>query len=603
MYTAHFGLTEPPFAITPDPRYLYLSPRHREAMAHLLYGISEPGGFVVLTGEVGTGKTTLCRSLLEQVPPNVDVALILNPRLSSAELLAAACDEFHIAYPRGTTSLKLLMDALHRYLLDTNGHGRRTVLIVDEAQHLAPEVLEQIRLLTNLETTKEKLLQVILIGQPELSEVLERPDLRQVAQRVTARYHLMPFSDRETRGYVRHRLKIAGARDMVFTPGALRRVHQLSRGVPRLINIVCDRALLGAYASDRDQVDSVTVVRAAREVRGRRARRRPVRRWLWVSAAAAGGMAVMAATWILLVPAGSTSLVLPPVAPPAPAPAASVPGSAAAPPPPAAAPPAPAAPAPSPVAPAGGAAAIVASPSPATSPSGGTPAAPAQPEATPRPTPALGALDPVPIRLAALLQDRAQPMDRRSALARLYARWGLDLAGVGPGFDCEREAVGGMHCLIGSGTWTRLRRLDAPATIELLVPPATRRYATVVGLGAEAATLDVGGRLYLVPLADLALAWDGGFTVLWQPPPVTASVLWPGMRGLDVAWVRERLPQVDGRPPLPPGDVYDAALAARVREFQRGRGLIPDGLVGAETLAHLAMDPGQSRRPRLTVSR
>ena len=236
MYIGHFGLTEPPFSITPDPRYLYMSEAHREALAHLLYGIGEGGGFVQLTGEVGTGKTTLCRCLLEQLPARVDVAFILNPKLTDVELLATICDELRIPYPAGTTSRKVYVDALHQYLLDAHGRGHRTVLILDEAQDLAPDVLEQIRLLTNLETTTEKLLQIILIGQPELIRILERDDLRQLAQRITARYHLRPFAEPDTRAYIAHRLEVAGAKEKIVSDAATRAVHRASRGIPRLIN-------------------------------------------------------------------------------------------------------------------------------------------------------------------------------------------------------------------------------------------------------------------------------------------------------------------------------------------------------------------------------
>ncbi len=309
MYTTHFGLKESPFSITPDPKFLYMSSRHREALAHLLYGISGGGGFVQLTGEVGTGKTTICRYLLEQLPPDVDVALILNPKVTALELLGTVCDELRIPYPAGTTSMKVLVDTLYRHLLGAHARSRRTVLIIDEAQNLTVEVLEQIRLLTNLETAREKLLQIILIGQPELSQMLESQELRQLAQRVTARYHLLPFSAPETRGYILHRMEVAGQREVAFSEGAIHEVHRRSGGVPRLINVICDRALLGAYAHDQRRIDAATVRIAAGEVLGRTVRRY-VRPLLW-GAAVVGVAAVAVGAWALIGPVGSAPVVMP----------------------------------------------------------------------------------------------------------------------------------------------------------------------------------------------------------------------------------------------------------------------------------------------------
>src|SRR5215468_10127170 len=255
MYLSFFGLNEKPFAITPDPRYLYLSERHAEALAHLLYGINEAGGVVQLTGEVGTGKTTTIRSLLAQTPKNAEVALILNPRMTAPEFLLTICEEVGIGVPDSAAgSLKDLVDILNDYLLKAHAGGRRVVLVVDEAQNLATDVLEQVRLLTNLETNTQKLLQIILIGQPELRELLGRNELRQLAQRITGRYHLSPLSHDETAAYVRHRLRVAGATTDVFTPAALSEVHRVAAGVPRVINVICDRALLGAYTQDRHHV-------------------------------------------------------------------------------------------------------------------------------------------------------------------------------------------------------------------------------------------------------------------------------------------------------------------------------------------------------------
>ena len=256
-----------PFAITPDPAYLYLSPRHQEALGHLLYGAGHAGGFVQLTGEVGTGKTTIIRTLLAQKLADVDVAMILNPRQSEQEFVASICDELHVAYEKGA-SIKALVDALNAHLLKIHAEGRRTVLIIDEAQNLAREVLEQVRLLTNLETHKEKLLRIMLVGQPELAELLARPDLRQLASRITARHHLTPLNAAETRAYIAHRLKISGTADTIFESAALARIHVLSGGVPRRINILCDRALLGAYGQNRKTITPALVRAAAKEVGG-----------------------------------------------------------------------------------------------------------------------------------------------------------------------------------------------------------------------------------------------------------------------------------------------------------------------------------------------
>src|SRR5882724_2847049 len=276
MYLTHFGFTEWPFSNTPDPRFVYLSPRHEEALAHLLYGVRERGGFVQLTGEVGTGKTTTCRYLLSQLPEGVDVALVVNPMLTPEELLATVCDELGAAYPPEPRTRKTFVDALYRHLLAAHARGRRTVLIVDEAQNLSTDALEQLRLLTNLETATDKLLQIILIGQPELTTLLARTQVRQVAQRITARYHLLPFAERDTCAYIARRLQIVGQGLNVFEPAGVLAVHRASRGVPRLINVICDRALLGSYAEARRTVNARTVRRAAREVAGEI--RRPPRR-------------------------------------------------------------------------------------------------------------------------------------------------------------------------------------------------------------------------------------------------------------------------------------------------------------------------------------
>ena len=271
MYAEYFGLKEMPFSIAPNPQYLFMSDRHRDALAHLQYGVHSEGGFILLTGEVGTGKTTLCRCLLEQIPQDIETAFVLNPKVSATELLATICDEFGIAYPkRKTPSVKMLVDKLNAWLLDCHSQHRKAVLIIDEAQNLSRDLLEQLRLLTNLETNERKLLQIILLGQPELLEMLDQQDLRQFSQRITARFHLEALNALETEEYIAHRLRVAGGgRGDLFSRPALRRLYRISRGIPRLINLICDRALLGAWTENRTRITAPIIAKAAKEVLGR----------------------------------------------------------------------------------------------------------------------------------------------------------------------------------------------------------------------------------------------------------------------------------------------------------------------------------------------
>jgi general secretion pathway protein A len=537
VYDSYFGLTELPFSIAPDPRYLYLSDGHREALAHLLYGIGEGGGFLVLTGEVGTGKTTVCRALLEQLPREVDVAMVFNPAVTAVELLATVCEELHIEYPRDTTSFKVLGDVLYRYLLEAHARGRRTVIIIDEAQNLGREVLEQIRLLTNLETTREKLLQVILIGQPELRQILTRPDLRQLAQRVTARYHLKPFTDRETRAYVHHRLRVAGQRRPIFEPGAIRAVHRHARGIPRLINTICDRALLGAYSAARANVSAGIVRRAASEVLGRPAQ---TRRWVEVAAAAAILLAVAGGGTYLAARLGRWPLRTPAVS----APAAATTGET-----------------------------VSAAPRPAQEP---------------------------PPSLATILAEPAPSQETTIAFAALYGLWQVEYRPRTGELACDHARQVGLRCVYRVGSWTVVRRLNLPAILSLTGPSGETRPALLTALSDETATLEVAGRNLTLPLRDVERVWDGAFVALWRPPSLTAATLAPGTRDRGVPWLRQRLAVADGQPtPERASDLYDDDLRRRVMAFQRSQQLAADGIVGEETLLRLSVVGGEGTGPSL----
>jgi general secretion pathway protein A len=539
-----------------------MSERHREGLAHLLYGIQQPGGFVQLTGEVGTGKTTLCRCLLEQLPAGVDVALVLNPRLTVVEFLATVCDELHVAYPPACGSVKVLVDALHRYLLEAHARGRRSVLIVDEAQNLSADVLEQIRLLTNLETAAEKLLQIVLIGQPELARLLEGRHLRQLAQRITARYHLLPFSARDTSAYIRHRLKVAGGAQEVFTGAAIRCVRRLSGGVPRLINVICDRALLGAYAHDRRRIDAATVRQAGREVHGVAERERRSGWLAWAVGLTAVGV-VASSLAILGTP---TTISMPWQRSPA---AMATPERST-----------------------DGAFDAKAESGPqrdAVSPASGAH------EPTVRVAAAESGTRPSP-RLADLLANPTASGADHAAFAGLHALWGVPYRKTGSGLACDAARAEGLDCLFRFGNWNRLRRLDLPVILELTGPAGERRRALLVALRDERATLVIGGNEHTLSLAEIGALWDGSFIVVWKPPPAGSRVMSRGMKGKDVEWLRMKLSALDGTPPSNrSADLYDADVERRVVAFQRERSLNPDGRVGGETLLHLTLavrEPG-----------
>ncbi|MBT8086381.1 MAG: AAA family ATPase, partial [Gammaproteobacteria bacterium] len=530
---------------------------------------TESGGFIQLTGEVGTGKTTLVRTLLlNRMPDNADVAVVLNPQLSVIEFLATITEELHIDVPHNKGSVKAQTDALNGHLLKAHAEGRRIILVVDEAQNLAPAVLEQVRLLTNLETARQKLLQIILIGQPELRELLARSDLRQLAQRITGRYHLEPLTEQETAEYIEHRLKVAGALGEVFDTGAKKEAFRLSGGVPRLINVICDRALLGAYSQESRRVDRRLVRRAATEVSGQ-LQRSP---WLSTVAAAAGivGFALVALTiWWATSQTNQAT--------PGPA-AAALAGNE---PPPAAA---------------------VAEPE--TLPPDDSPTQPiAFTAAAEAPTGVVAdaAAEPEPsldeqLRLAEGLTTTV------AALTALFEIWGLDYQPGGRS-ACSQASAAGLKCLYQRGSWNRLRQTNLPAILTLFDDGGVTHEVVLTAIDGDRAELSIGGVEVTHPVESIMNAWFGQYLLLWRPPAGAPASLNTGYSGPGVAWLRASLAAVDAQfaSGNPTSDVYDAELEQRVREFQRAYRLDVDGVAGQQTQIVVNSLLGDDGTPRLSM--
>ena len=541
MYTSHYGLADSPFSIAPDPRYLFMSQQHREALAHLMYSIRGEGGFVLLTGEVGAGKTTLCRCFLEQLPAHCDVAFVINPKLTVPELLTTLCEELQIALPAEHGN-KTCIDLINKHLLAAHAQGRTTLLIIDEAQNLSDEVLEQVRLLTNLETHECKLLHIILLGQPELRDKLARPELRQLSQRIVARYHLGPLQRDEIAPYIQHRLSVAGSHLDLFPPAVMRLLFACTGGVPRKLNVLCDRALLGCYAQGKPRVDRATVRQAAREVFNSS----PIRPWhklALASGALLSTVAVATALFYGAQPAGQHS---PPSA----------------------------------------AAARTTAPL--------TPA-PAQPAATapaPRPTAALERL-PAPLPAADLAQA--------AAYRTLLGQWRIPAPVSDEAGACQQAELFGARCLSGSGDLDSLLRLNLPAVLQLRQPDGQLQHLTLLALQGEQARVIIGQQPHLLTRQALAQAWNGRYTVLWMPPPHYQQPLAPGSRSLAVAWLRQQLGQLPAAGGETLAASYDAGLAARVRHFQLQHDLPGDGIAGPLTLIRLAQ-AGNPDSPHLSAT-
>lgn len=575
MYADYFGLTETPFTIAPNPRYLFMSTRHQEALAHLLYGVQEGGGFVQLTGEVGTGKTTLTRALLEQLPENVEVALILNPKMTSQEFVAAICDELNITYERPQTgSVKLLVDALNAYLLQAHADGRRVVLIVDEAQNFQPDVLEQIRLLTNLETTQQKLLQIILVGQPELRDLLARKELRQLAQRITARYHLVPMTYEETKGYIKHRLKVAGAVNEIFSNPAVRLIWLFSHGIPRLVNILADRCLLGAYAAEVRTVSGAIVKQAQSELDAVETRHQPRSTWKWLLPLGVVGIALgvgmgyqLAKQNVVSTIFNTDSVTLSPT------------------------PPQPVEPQTSPIH------ALVEEES--------KPAEDIIVDDTPSEEPIKENSMLTAGEFKAYLKTSQPSFDLPRALMQLFKRWGNDYQQLAGKTGCEKALTAQKRCFWAEGDWQHFAKLNLPALVWLKSETNTKmkHYFVVHGVDENKVSISVGDEVVTLSPADMQSIWPKRYLVIWQPPSVDFEVIRPGDKGQLIIWLRRNIEQVLNLPPEKQAtepDEYQGELITRVKTFQQRHGLTADGLAGEKTVLHLTSAVAGAQVPLLS---
>lgn len=568
MYYDFFGFREPPFSIAPDPRYLYLSERHKEALAHLMYGVQGQGGFIVITGEVGTGKTTVSRCFIENAPEHVDIALILNPRLSAQELLSAICDELEIAHEPGAT-IKQLVDLINQDLLSAHAAGRHKVLMIDEAQNLSADVLEQLRLLTNLETAEKKLLQIVLLGQPELQQILALPELRQLNQRVTARYHLDAISRRELPAYLKYRLGVAGMRGDIFSLGAINRLYKESQGIPRLINLISDRALLGAYAEGEHEITTAHVKQAAKEVRGGGSvpvagTRDTGRGTQYLMLAASVLVAIMGTVWLMdrwpsvHAPVGDLEAGTEQV----------------------------------------GSVERQAEEQEATQE---TPSV-TDIEVTPEAEPGREAL--------ATFQFPEHRVDAPGAFRLLFGLWDKRYRPADNPIACDYARTVGLGCLERQGTRRSLEFLNRPAMIQLRNEAGETGYAVLKSLTGDLAEVMLpGGKSREISFSSLEPYWFGEYRVLWRLPEYmtgdnfyasgNGEQLWIGARMMELADRYARSTTANAR-------VKRMSAEQQVRWYQEMRGLTVDGIAGAMTVIQINNDldaPGPRLVPRITSTK
>jgi len=551
MYHNYFGLKEQAFSIAVNPRYLYMSKQHKEALAHLLYGV-KGGGFVLLSGEVGTGKTTIVKCLLEQLPEKTDIAIVLNPMADVADMLCVICEELGIDYDKTRITIKTLTDALYKYLLNNHRQARNTVLLIDEAQLLSEEALEQIRLLTNLETSTQKLLQIILVGQPELNELLARPQMRQLSQRITARFHLMPLTLGETQAYIRHRLAVAGMPEgrSPYPPAIINKIHSFTGGVPRLINIVCERMLIGAYGHNKPIIDQHIFKLACSEVAGsmeqQKGRLKHIDRRIL-----AGTGSIIALLLVIIVWQAMTK--------PVPQQSPSIPE------------------ADNPISQAPASIELLAA---RTAPT-------AIPEAAL--TAAVQPQNSMPMLSEGNGASVANTLDYRTknyaeAQYNLLTHLGFEVSSeTHPCWELTKDRIQCKNTTLE--TWSELRALNRPAVLILTTPERFTSHATVVGLGeTEAEVINSQGETVLVPLTELGPLWTGEVFYIWKRPRGFVEPLVVGQRNSVIQWLAEQFAILDGHSDPLTNKLFTATMQRRVKIFQRSHGLKDDGIVGEQTL-------------------
>jgi general secretion pathway protein A len=509
---------------------MYMSARHQEGLAHLLYGMDFGGGFVALTGEVGTGKTTLCHCLLQQLPKNIDVALILNSKLNVLELLATLCDELTINYDKHQASLKTLVDLLNHYLLAAHAKGRRTVLLIDEAQNLSLDVLEQIRLLTNLETSKTKLLRIILVGQPELKDLLQKKELRQLNQRITARYHLQPLSKQETRAYIRHRLRVSQGHQDIFNESALRKIYQLSAGIPRLINILCDRALLGAYSTNVTVINSAIIELAAKEVLTKADKKLSV---FNVFLGLFFMVSIMTSLYFSSYKQTDIKQVLLTLA---------------------------------------------------AKPFDLLPAF----KSEEKPLPSAEKIKHIPttntLHFDEWINNPLFSLD--TALLMSLKSWGKTIP-ENHKVDCQTLESTGLRCVMGEATWKTILALKQPVILEFPFSETKKYHALVTGFGQNQSVIYFSDKISY-PVADVLKYWNGYYLTLIAPPIPDVKWIASQQPSDNVVWLRYILNTFDGKSvTVDKPRAYDNALSERIKIFQHQHHLKEDGKVGAKTLDHL----------------